>query len=369
MIDCIGYRAKNSFSALKQFKFERREAGAQEVEIAVLFCGVCHSDIHQAKNEWSNTNYPCVPGHEIVGRVSKIGTGVERFKVGEIVGVGCIIDSCRKCGPCLAGEENYCEGPNGYLCTYNGPFVPASLSNGGKNQYADENTFGGYSNFIVVPQDFVLTIPESINPAAAAPLLCAGITTYSALRKWNVKPGDRVGVIGLGGLGDIAVKLAKALGAHLTVFTTSKDKVYAAQSIGADLVVLQDDEDSFNSLKSSFDLILDTVPEKHDLNPFVKLLKRDKTLVVVGTLAPLSSINNQEIAFHRRSISGSLIGGLKETQEVLNFCAEHNIAPEIEIIDIEGINDAFKRVEHGDVRFRFVINMASLGERSTGSAN
>lgn len=364
MIDCTGYRAKNSFSGLKRFKFERREAGEGEVEIAVLFCGVCHSDIHQAKNEWSNTNYPCVPGHEIVGRISKIGIGVERFKVGDTVGVGCIIDSCRKCEPCLAGEENYCEGPNGYLCTYNGPFVPASQSKGGKNQYSDENTFGGYSDVIVVPQDFVLTIPKGIDPAAAAPLLCAGITTYSALRKWGVKPGDRVGVIGLGGLGDMAVKLAKAMGAHLTVFTSSKDKVYAAQSIGADLVVLQNDKESLKSLKSSFDLILSTVPEKHDLNPFVKLLKRDKTLVVVGALELLSPVDNQEIAFHRRSISGSLIGGIKETQEVLDFCAEHKIAPEIEMIDIRYINDAFKRVEHGDVRFRFVIDMASLMDQN-----
>jgi uncharacterized zinc-type alcohol dehydrogenase-like protein len=360
MIDCTGYRAKTSSSRLKEFQFKRQESGEGEVEIAVLYCGVCHSDIHQVKNEWSNTNYPCVPGHEIVGRISKIGEKVERFKVGEIVGVGCMINSCRKCEACLAGEENYCEGPNGYLCTYNGPFIPAAQSIEGKNQYSDDNTFGGYSNTIVVSQDFVFTIPKGMDPASAAPILCAGITAYSALKKWNVKPDDRVGIIGLGGLGDMAVKLAKAMGAHTTVFTTSKDKVYAAQSIGADLVVLHKDAESLKHLKSSFDLILSTAPEKHDLNPFVNLLKRDKTLVVVGALALLSPVDNREVAFHRRSISGSLIGGLKETQEVLDFCAEHKIAPDIEMMDIKDINEAFKRVENGDVRFRFVIDMASL---------
>jgi uncharacterized zinc-type alcohol dehydrogenase-like protein len=241
--------------------------------------------------------------------------------------------------------------------------VPAKQSPGGKNQYADDNTFGGYSTVLVVPQEFVLKIPEGMDPAAAAPILCAGITTYSALAKWGVKAGDRVGIVGLGGLGDMAVKLAKAMGAHVTVFTTSKDKVFAAQSIGADLVVLQNDPESLKNLKSTFDLILSTVPKKHDLNPFIKLLKRDKTLVVVGALAPLLPVDNQEIAFHRRRLSGSLIGGLKETQEVLDFCAEHKIAPEIEIIDIKDINEAFRRVEHGDVRFRFVIDMASLGEQ------
>ena len=363
VINCTGYRAKHSFSRLKPFQFERREAAAGEVEIAVLYCGVCHSDIHQVKNEWSNTNYPCVPGHEIVGRISQIGACVDRFAVGDIVGVGCMVDSCRKCEPCLAGEENYCEGPNGYLCTYNGPFIPARETSGGTNQYTDDNTFGGYSDVLVVPQDFVLKIPDGMDPAAAAPILCAGITTYSALKKWGVKAGDYVGIVGLGGLGDMAVKLAKAMRAHVTVFTTSKDKVYAAQSIGADLVVLQNDAESLNGLKSTFDLILSTVPDKHDLNPFVKLLKRDKTLVVVGALAPLSPVDNQEIAFHRRSVSGSLIGGLKETQEVLDFCAEHKIAPEIEIIDIKDINAAFKRVEHGDVQFRFVIDMASISDR------
>ncbi len=367
MIDCTGYRAKTSSSRLKEFKFKRQEAGEREVEIAVLYCGVCHSDIHQAKNEWSNTNYPCVPGHEIVGRIAKLGASVERFKVGDIVGVGCMVDSCRKCEPCLAGEENYCEGPNGYLCTYNGPFVPAAQSKEGKNQYSEDNTFGGYSDVIVVPQDFVFTIPKGIDPAAAAPILCAGITTYSALKKWGVKPGDRVGIVGLGGLGDMAVKLAKAMGAHTTVFTTSKDKVYAAQLMGADLVVLHNDAESLKSLKSSFDLILSTVPEKHDLNPFVNLLKRDKTLVVVGALALLSPVDNQQVAFHRRSVSGSLIGGLKETQEVLDFCAEHKIAPEIEMIDIKDINHAFKRVENGDVRFRFVIDMASLIDQRAAS--
>ena len=368
MIPAIGYAAKHSFSRLKPMRFERAPAGAGEVEIDILFCGVCHSDIHQVKNEWSNTVYPCMPGHEIAGRVTRVGEGVTRHKVGDLVGVGCMIDSCRSCEPCREGEEQYCEGPNSWLATYNGPMLPSSKAATGENMYGADNTFGGYSDTIVVREEFVVRIPDGLDPAAAAPIQCAGVTTYSPMKHWGVKPGDRVGIIGLGGLGHMAVKLARALGAEVTVFTTSKDKQAAAEALGATHVELEKDAkaqmEKFAAQGGRFDLILSTVPEKHDVNPFVVLLKRDRALVVVGALEPLAPVNNQQVAFHRRSVAGSLIGSIAEQQEVLDFCAEHGIAPDIEIIPIQQINDAYKKVEDGDVRFRYVIDMASLkGER------
>ena len=355
----IGYAAQHSFSNLKPITFERDEPRAHEVEIEVLFCGVCHSDVHQVKNEWSNTVYPCMPGHEIVGRVARVGGGVTRHQVGDLVGVGCMVDSCRSCDACAAGDQNYCEGPNSWLATYNGPMLPAKKADTGTNMYGRDNTFGGYSSAIVAPEDFVLKIPAGLKPEVAAPILCAGVTTYSPLKHWGVKAGSRVGIIGFGGLGDMATKLAVAMGAEVTVFTRTEEKLADARRLGA-TGVLEKDKDALKALGRHFDFMLSTVPEKSELDPFVALLKRDCTLTVVGALEPLAPVNNQERAMHRRSVAGSIIGNLAETQEVLDFCAEHGIGPDIEVIPIQEINDAYKRVIKGDVRFRYVIDMASL---------
>jgi uncharacterized zinc-type alcohol dehydrogenase-like protein len=359
VIKVTGYAAKHSFSRLRPHEFEREEAGANEVEIDVQYCGVCHSDIHQVKNEWANTVYPCVPGHEVVGRVTRVGAGVSKHAVGDLVGVGCMIESCRTCEPCRHGEENYCESPNSWLATYNGPMVAAKQAPNGENIYGRDNTFGGYSDKIVVNEDFVLKIPAGLKPEVAAPILCAGVTTYSPLKHFGVKAGDKVGIIGFGGLGDMAAKLAKAMGADVTVFTTTEDKLAFAEELGVK-GVLESDKEALKSLKSSFDFMLSTIPEKHDVNPFVELLKRDRTLCVVGALEPLAPVNNQEVAFHRKRVAGSLIGSIAETQEVLDFCARHRIGPDIEIIAIQEINHAYRKVVRGDVRSRFVIDMATL---------
>ena len=359
MIKALGYAAKHSHSGLKPLEFEREEAKANEIEIEVLYCGVCHSDIHQVKNEWSNTVYPCIPGHEIVGRVARLGPGSTRHAVGDLVGVGCMIESCRHCDPCQSGDQNYCEGPNSWLSTYNGPMVPAAKAPNGGNMYGRDNTFGGYSDVIVVKEDFALKIPVNLKPEVAAPILCAGATTYSPLKHWGVKRGDKVGVIGFGGLGDMAAKIAKAMGAQVTVFTTTPQKLEEATRLGIK-GVLESDKKAMKELSSSFDFMLSTVPEKHDINPFIELLKRDSTLCIVGALEPMAGVNNAAVAFHRKSVAGSLIGNLADTQEVLDFCAEHRIGPDIEIIDIQDVEDAFKKVEKGDVRFRYVIDMASI---------
>ena len=364
MIDAIGYAAKNAHAKLKPTHFQCDEPGAGDVQIDILFCGVCHSDIHQVKNEWGNTVYPCMPGHEIVGRVTRTGTAVTRHKVGDIVGVGCMIDSCRTCESCRSGAENYCEGPNSWLATYNGPMIPAAKSPTGKNMYGRNNTFGGYATTIVVREEFVLRIPPALPPEKAAPILCAGVTTFSPMRHWGVKPGQRVGILGFGGLGDMATKLAQALGAQVTVFTSSKGKADDAKAAGAARVVIEDDEDALAELKSSFDFILSTIPEKSDLDPFVPLLKRDCTLAIVGALEPLKPFNNMQMAAQRRSVAGSLIGGIAETQEVLDFCAEHGVTPDIEVIAIGRINDAMRKVEKGQVRYRYVIDMQSLKDEA-----
>ena len=359
MIKALGFAAKHSYSRLKRVEFEREEACANEIEIDVLYCGVCHSDIHQVKNEWSNTVYPCIPGHEIVGRVTKVGPGGTRHAVGDLVGVGCMIESCRHCHPCQTGDQNYCEGSNSWLSTYNGPMVPSAKAPNGTNMYGRDNTFGGYSDVIVVNEDFALKIPKNLKPEVAAPILCAGATTYSPLKHWGVKAGNSVGVIGFGGLGDMACKIAKAMGAQVTVFTTTNQKLEEAKRLGVK-GVLESDKDAMKKLKSSFDFMLSTVPEKHDINPFIELLKRDCTLCIVGALEPMAGVDNSAVAFHRKRVAGSLIGSLADTQEVLDFCAEHNIGPDIELIDIQNVNEAFKKVEKGDVRFRYVIDMVSL---------
>ena len=363
MIKAIGYAAKHSFSSLKPLAFEREDPQPNEIEIEVLYCGVCHSDIHQVKNEWGNTVYPCMPGHEVVGRVKTAGGSVTRHKVGDLVGVGCMIDSCHQCEACQSGEENYCEGPNSWLATYNGPMVPAKKSPTGENQYGRDNTFGGYSNNIVVREDFVLKIPSALPIEKVAPILCAGVTTYSPMKHWGVKAGSKVGILGFGGLGDMAAKLAEAMGAEVVIFTTSKEKVREAAELGA-TGVLATDEEAAKAHKGSFDFILSTIPEKSDLSPFVPLLKRNASLIIVGALEKLEPFNNMELAAHRNTVGGSLIGSIRETQEVLDFCAEHGITPDTQLIKIEEINDAYKKVEDGEVRFRYVIDMQSLAQQT-----
>ncbi len=350
------YGAKASlidrFSSLSRMDIDRSAPKSDEVLIDVLYCGVCHSDLHQVRNDWANTIYPCVPGHEIVGRVAETGSGVTKFSVGDIVGVGCMIDSCGQCHSCTGGDEQYCEGPVSWTATYNGYMKPDG---------SGYNTFGGYSTSIVVKDSFVLKIPDALDIKAAAPILCAGVTTYSPLRHWQVKEGSKVGVAGLGGLGHMAVQLAKAMGAEVTVLTTKEEKRADAERLGAHQVLISDDKKTMTANELTLDLILITIPDKFDVNPYISLLKRNGSLVTVGLLGPYKSpANNMEIAMHRRSMSGSLIGSLKETQEVLDFCAEHAIAPEVEIIPIQDINKAFDRLMDEEVRFRYVIDMESL---------
>jgi uncharacterized zinc-type alcohol dehydrogenase-like protein len=358
MIKVTGYAARHSFSRLKPYEFEREEARANEVEIDILYCGVGHSDIHQVRNKWSDTVYPCIPGHEIVGRVTRTGAAVARHAIGDLVGVGAMIDSCGRCAPCQCGDQNYCESPNGWLATYNGPLL-AGNEDGGGNIYGRDNTFGGYSSMMVVKEDFVLTIPPQLNPAAAAPLLCAGAAGWSALRHWGVKPRDRVGIIGMGGLGHIAAMLARAMGAEVTIFTSTHDKIGDAERLGF-TAIMGDDLIAMRPLRASFDFMLSTIPEKHDVNGFIELLKRDSVLCVLGALEPLAPVDHMAVALRRRAVAGSLISNLAETQQVLDFCAQHDIAPEIELIPIQDINEAFRKVEKGEVKFRYVIDMASL---------
>ncbi|OLY91163.1 uncharacterized zinc-type alcohol dehydrogenase-like protein [Cnuella takakiae] len=350
-----GYGVKNSvFTKLKPIDFERQAPGADEVLIDILYCGVCHSDLHQVNNDWDNTVYPCIPGHEIVGRVVSAGGSVTKFRAGDIVGVGCLIDSCGSCPSCSEGLEQYCEGPKGWTATYNGPIKPDGT-----------NTFGGYSNNIVVKESFVLRIPDALDIRRAAPILCAGITTYSPLRHWKVGAGSKVAIVGLGGLGHMGVQLAKAMGADVTVVTTNKEKEGAAKALGATKILLSEDKDAMKASEAAFDFILITIPDPFDVNPYVSLLKRDGVIVTVGLLGPYKKpLVNMEVAMHRRSLSGSLIGGIAETQEVLDFCAEHNILPEVEIIPIQDINKAFKQMQEGEVRFRYVIDMQSLKEEN-----
>ena len=364
-IKATGYAASSSHSHLKPITFERDAPGGAEVQIEVLYCGVCHSDIHQAENDWGNTVYPCMPGHEIIGRVTEVGASVTRHKVGDLVGVGCMIDSCRACASCHEHEEQYCEGPNSWLATYNGPMIPAKEAPDGKNSYGRDNTYGGYSDVIVAKEDFVLKVPAALPVQAAAPILCAGVTTYSPMKHWGVKGGSKVGVVGLGGLGDMAVKIAKALGAEVTVFTRTKEKLDEAAKLGAK-AVLESDNTGLEALEKSFDLILSTIPEKHKVEPFVPLLKRDGTYVAVGALAEIPGYNNQELILGRKTLAGSLIGSIAETQEVLDLCAEHGIAPDVQVIPIEEVNDAYKHVKSGDVRFRYVIDMSSLKGAARG---
>ncbi len=338
--------------SLAPFTFERRQPRPDDVAIEILYCGVCHSDLHFARNDWGMTRFPIVPGHEIVGRVTAVGDDVSRFQVGDMVGVGCMVDSCRHCQPCQDGVEQFCL--EGFTMTY-----------GSDDRQDGTMTQGGYSDSVVVSEHFVLRMPEGLDPAAAAPILCAGITTYSPLRHYGVKAGHKVGVIGMGGLGHMGVKLAKALGAEVTVFTRSDAKVEEARRHGADHVVVSSDQAQMDAVAETYDFMLDTVPVQHDLNPYLAALKYDGTHILVGLLDPIEpAIEGFNLVFKRRVLAGSLIGGIPETQELLDFCAEHDITCDIETIDIQDINTAYERMEKGDVRYRFVIDMASLKNAS-----
>ena len=342
------YAAQSAAAPLALFSVDRREPGESDVRIDILYCGVCHSDLHQARNDWGRSIYPMVPGHEIVGRVCAVGAKVTRFKVGDYAGVGCMVDSCRVCSSCRLNLEQYCL--EGSTVTYNG-----------RERGTGKPTYGGYSEGIVVEQRFVVKIAESLDLKAAAPLLCAGITTYSPLRHWRVGAGQRVGVIGLGGLGHMGVKFAKAMGAHVTMITTSPEKGADAKRLGADEVLVSTDKAAVKAARGSFDFLLNTIPVGHDVGPYMALLKVDGTMVLVGALTALEpAMRGVSVIGGRKRLAGSAIGGLAETQEMMDFCAEHGVVSDIEVIGIQDINTAYERLLKNDVRYRFVIDMASL---------
>ena len=343
-----GYATHSAQDDLIPFRFKRRDPRPDDVVIDILFCGVCHSDLHQAHNDWGNSIYPMVPGHEIIGRVAGVGSQVTRFKAGDPVGIGCMVDSCQHCTPCKKGLEQYCE-------------EVATFTYNSIDRHDNIPTYGGYSDKIVVSDKFVVKIPEGLDMKGAAPLLCAGITTYSPLRHWQVSEGSNVAVIGLGGLGHMALKLAKAMGADVTLFTRSPGKEQDARHLGADKVVLSTEQSQMASVNGPFDLIIDTVPNVHDLNHYLPSLALNGTLVLVGYLGGLDpSLNTVPLILGRKSVAGSVIGGIAETQEMLDFCGKHNITSDIEEIKIQDINAAYQRMLKSDVKYRFVIDMASL---------
>ena len=341
------FAAQSADSPLGPFSIERREPLPSDVEIDILFCGVCHSDLHFASNEGGMTQYPIVPGHEILGRVTRVGENVTKLKVGDLAAVGCLVDSCRTCSSCSQGLEQFCV--NGATFTYNG-----------EDKHSGGMTFGGYSEKVVVDEAFTLRVPSNLDPAGAAPLLCAGITTYSPLRKWGAGPGRKVGVVGLGGLGHMGVKFAHAFGAHTVLFTTSESKVDDGKRLGADEVVISKDEDAVAAHAGSFDMILDTVSADHDLDAYLSLLKLDGSLVLVGAPPAPQPVSVFSLLMPRRNLAGSLIGGIPETQEMLDFCGELDIACDVELIRMDQINEAYERMLRSDVKYRFVIDMASL---------
>ncbi|MGO8985574.1 MAG: NAD(P)-dependent alcohol dehydrogenase [Terriglobales bacterium] len=344
------YSANSATSALALGSIQRRAPRPQDIQIEILYCGVCHSDLHQVRNEWVSmmpTVYPCVPGHEIVGRVVKVGSAVKKFKEGDVAAVGCMVDSCGVCPGCRAGEEQFCDGPATF--TYNG-----------EDKILGGVTYGGYSESIVITEAFALKVPAQLDLAGTAPLLCAGITTYSPLRHWNVKKGQKVGIVGLGGLGHMGLKFAHAFGANVVLFTTSPNKTEDALRLGADEVVISKNAAEMEKHLASFDFILDTVSAEHDLNPYIALLKQDATLTLVGAPPTPAPVLGFGLLFKRRQLAGSIIGGLRETQEMLDFCAEHGITSDIELIRIQQVNEAYNRLLKSDVKYRFVIDMKSL---------
>ncbi len=347
MIKTHGYAVQSATDTPAPFDYEHREPGPHDVHIAIEFCGICHSDIHQARNEWGNAVYPMVPGHEIIGIVKAVGPAVTKFKVGDRAGIGCLVDSCRQCPSCLAGEEQYCERGEG-VWTYNARDKQGNI------------TFGGYADHIVADEAFVLKVPAGLDPAGAAPLLCAGITTYSPLRHWGAAPGKKIGVIGLGGLGHMALKFSHAFGAETVQFTTSAGKIADAKKLGADEVILTREPGWEKKHAGSFDFILDCVSAKHDVTPYLGLLKRDGTLCTVGIPSEPVAIHAFSVAMGRRSFAGSAIGGIRETQEMLDFCGEHGIVSDIEMTRFDKIEEAWDRVVKGDVKYRFVLDLKTL---------
>lgn len=342
------YGTESKEADLQELNIERREPTSKDVEIEILYCGVCHSDLHTARNDWGGTMYPAVPGHEIVGKITRVGSDVTKFKVGDLAGVGCIVDSCGTCESCKQDLEQYCQ--TGFVGTYNG-----------KDEHLGGHTFGGYSQKVVVDADHVLKVPENLDLAAVAPLLCAGITTWSPLKHWNVGSDSKVAVVGLGGLGHMAIKLAKGLGAEVTLFSRTPEKSDDAKKLGADHVVISTDEEQMKSVAGKFDLIIDTVPYDHDVNPYISTLNINGTLVLVGFIGKMDeALFTPPMILGRRSVAGSVIGGIAETQEMLDFCGEHNIVSEIEMINMQDINEAYERMLKSDVRYRFVIDMKSL---------
>ena len=346
--NAIGYAAQNAKAPLAPMQFNRRAPRPDDVSIEVLYCGVCHSDIHQARNDWGFATYPLMPGHEIVGKVTAIGSNVTKHKVGDLVGVGCMVDSCRTCSACKEDLEQYCL--EGMTQTYASP-----------DRIDGTLTMGGYSSNMVVSEHFVLSIPKNLDPASAAPLLCAGITTFSPLQHYGVEPGDKVGILGMGGLGHMGIKFAKAMGAEVTLFTRSQAKAEEAYRQGADHVIVSTDDEQMKAAAGTFNFLLDTIPVPHDLNPYLETLTFDGVHILVGLIEPVEpALNAFNLVFKRRVLAGSLIGGIAETQEMLDFSAEHGITCDIEMLDIKNINEAFERVVKGDVKYRFVIDMKTL---------
>ena len=347
-INILGYAAPSAKAELAPYEFERRDIRADDVVIEILYCGICHSDVHHVNNDWGGTTYPIVPGHEIIGRVANAGPDVTRFKPGDHVGVGCMVDSCQHCAACKQGLEQYCE---------EGP----TLTFDNLDRHDQMRTFGGYSEKIIVKEKFVLRIPDGLDLKGAGPLLCAGITSWSPLRHWRVREGTNVGVVGLGGLGHMMLKLAKALGANVTLFSRSPGKEQDAHRLGADNVVISTDANQMAAVNNKFDLIIDTVPYAHDINPYMPSLAINGTCVIVGLLGDLEpTLNTVPLIMGRKSVAGSVIGGIAETQELLDFCGEHGITADVEVIKIQDVNEAYKRMLKSDVKYRFVIDMASL---------
>ena len=347
-IQSKGYAAKSASSKLTPFRFERRQPGPKDVLMEILYCGICHSDIHMARSEWGKSNYPIVPGHEIVGRVTRVGSSVKKFKAGDTVGVGCMVDSCRKCESCKSGAEYDCQ-EGGPVWTYDS-----------KEKRTGGNTYGGYSNNLVVDEAFVLRISPKVNLAATAPLLCAGTTTYTPLKYWKTGPGKKVGVLGLGGLGHIAVKLARSLGAEVVVLTTSPSKIKDALRLGANKAILIGNKSEMQKHSRSFDIIIDTASARHDMNTFLNLLKRNRKVVLVGLPTDPLEVQPFSLVSGHHVREGSGLGGIKETQEMLDYCAKHHIVSDIELIPIQKVNEAYERVIKGDVKYRFVIDLSSL---------
>ncbi len=348
------YAAKEQAALLSNFSLERRVTGSDDVQIEIDYCGVCHSDLHMVNNDWGMATYPLVPGHEIIGHVTKAGENVSNFKVGDRVGVGCFVDSCRHCEACKSHLEQFCL--NGFTMTY-----------GSKTKDPGGFTFGGYSKAIVVDQNYVLKVPDNLDLAGAAPLLCAGITTYSPLRHWKVSEGQTVGIIGLGGLGHMGIKFAHAMGARTVMITTSPGKGDDAKKLGADDILISKDESAMAEWAGKFDFLLNTIPVVHDINPYIGLLKFDSTMCIVGAIGELGSLQTSPMIFGRRTVAGSLIGGIQETQEMLDFCGEKNITSDVEVINIQDINDAYERMKKSDVKYRFVIDLKSLPDSQAGS--